>query len=295
MRSCRANNNILSGMSVVQSQLDRLGGSSGEASQSLMWIDLVVLERCQMAWNGVSDSLEAIASTPSMPGWLQSAPSLGFRASEFRLHRNALMTNSDEMVTVPPTTDSTRFLMLLLGPVGEFCRTECSNGRDKIYSLLGFAYRKCNRDNQVAEDLIPMDYEKYTTVDVYRHFASLVLEHLDHLRLLSFVGNEIVGSTPNLPSWVPDFIESFGAWPVPNLAPDNQRPFRVWGQRFANTHRPEVRGNELILWETKVDIIDCGLGPVGGLEKDYKGLKSLTILYPRLPDIRRDPQALVWH
>jgi hypothetical protein len=59
IRSCRASNNILSGVSVVQSLLDRPGGSSGEASQSLMWINLVVLERCQMAWNGVFDSLEA--------------------------------------------------------------------------------------------------------------------------------------------------------------------------------------------------------------------------------------------
>jgi hypothetical protein len=115
------------------------------------------------------------------------------------------MTNSDEMVTVPPTTDTARFLMLLLGLVGEFRRTDCSDRRDKIYSLLGFAYRKCNRVNQVAEDLILVDYEKYTTVDVYRHFASLILEHLDHLRLLSFVENEIVGSTPNFPSWVLDF------------------------------------------------------------------------------------------
>jgi hypothetical protein len=220
-----------------------------------------------MAWNGVSDSLEAIASTPSMPGWLQSAPSLGFRVWEFQLHRNALMTNSDEIVTVSPTTDTARFLMLLLDLVGEFRRTDCSDGRDKIYSLLGFAYRKCNRVNQVAEDLIPVDYEKYTTGDVYRHFVSLVLEYLDHLRLLSFVESEIVGSTPNLPSWVPDFTESSGAWPVPNLASDNQRLFRVWGQRFAYTHRPEVRGNELMLWGTKVDIIDCDLGPVGGPEK----------------------------
>jgi hypothetical protein len=46
-----------------------------------------------------------------------------------------------------------------------------------------------------------------------------------------------------------------------------------------------------MLWGTKVDIIDCDLGPVGGLEKDYKGLKPLMMLYLCLPDVHRDPSS----
>ena len=252
-------------------------------------------------WLGImfSTPWKQIVHNAGMPGWLQFAPSPGYRVWEFQLHRNQLMTKSDEMFTVPPTSGIPRFLALFLNLLREFRRTECSDGRDKIYSLLGLAYANYNRDNQVAEDLIPVDYKKYTTADVYHYVASLVLEHLEHLYLLSLVEDDVTRSTPSLPSWVPDFTGSMGAFPLPSNAPVQQRPFRVWGQRYPYTHRPEIHGNELKVWGTKVDTIELNILPFGGPAEDLKGLKFLKILEFCLPDVQRDPSisrvaTLMW-
>ena len=195
---------------------------------------------------------------------------------------------------------SRRFLILFVLLLRQFRRTDCSDGRGKVYALLGLAYANYNRENQVAEDLIPVDYKKYTTADVYHRVASLLLVPLDLLYLLSFVeDSEIVGSTPNLPSWAPDFTESFGAFPLASLAPVQQRQFRVWGERYPYTHRPEVHGNELKLWGTKVDTIERPTRSMGGRIEDCKGIIYLAMLELCLPDVQRDPSlsrvaTLMW-
>jgi hypothetical protein len=276
---------------VLAKRVNLLCGSTWLSWEGVVWLGIMF-----------STPWREIARDHSMPGWVQFMPSLGYRAWEYNVHRNSLITILDEDTNAVSTSGIQRFLIDFLGLLKEFRATECSDRRDKVYALLGLAYykhEKRNRDSKLKEDLIPVNYEKYTTSDIYRHLAILALEHLDSLYLLSFVEAQVLSSIPNLPSWAPDFTVTFGGLFLPSLAPSADRMFRVWGQSYPYVHRPEVSGKELKLWGTKIDTIDGDSGAFGGPIRAYKGLKSLSGLHLCLPDVHREPSmtrvaALMW-
>jgi hypothetical protein len=64
------------------------------------------------------------------------------------------------------------FLTHLLNHIRVFRETKCSDGRDKVYSLLGLVKLQCDKADQIPDNFIPVDYEeKYTIEDVYRQLA----------------------------------------------------------------------------------------------------------------------------
>ena len=259
---------------VLGSQVRILGGSTWVSWDDILWLGRTF----ETSWR-------QIMGASGMPKWLRFRPPPGYRICEFQHQRNTL---DKYLCTVPPTSGITRFLRLFLNLIQIFRGTECSDDRDKIYSLLGLAHRSFNRDNEVPKDLIPVDYEKNDTVAIYSHFAHLCIEHVEHLHLLSFKEDRIFVGTQSLPSWVPDFTMDAGALPLPDLAPDPQRPFRVWGQHHLDVHKPQFDGSELTLWGTKVDTVERY---VYIQAEDYKDLGCLRWLQLCLPDVRRQPRT----
>jgi hypothetical protein len=237
-----------------------------------------------------------ISQVPRMPRWMHQIPTLGYRVWEYHFVRARV---AQPVATEATTTAMTisHFLTHLLNHIRLFRETKCSDGRDKVYSLLGLVKVQYDKANQIPDDFIPVDYEMYTTEDVFRQLACLCLQHLDSLHLLSSVEDRGVGTNPTLPSWIPDFTQPYGCHPLFN---GHQKPFCVWGQRGLPTWKPEIRGNELNLWGVQIDTVDIAIrGSMYRSQGHNGGLVSLEPLQMCLPDIQREPSysrvaTLMW-
>ena len=107
-----------------------------------------------------------------------------------------------------PSTDSDDVEMalirsyLLFNQLLFFARNrDCFDSRDKIYALLGLAYRKID---PLLISVCRVDYAKEVE-DLYIEVAMELLMKTRKLELLAYTGRSLRVSNPKLPSWVPDF------------------------------------------------------------------------------------------
>ena len=129
----------------------------------------------------------------------------------------------------------------------------CSDARDKIYSLLGFASRKIEaqlRDIALVDYTMPVE-ELYTRVQ-----QRIVIE-TQCVDLLSFVGGSLSPSDPALPSWVPDYKTVYGSESAVEVYLQPQTPVPhpflelETGQQYVS-----VKGAALCAWGALFDEVE---------------------------------------
>ncbi|PKS12513.1 hypothetical protein jhhlp_000720 [Lomentospora prolificans] len=107
---------------------------------------------------------------------------------------------------------------------------ECSDPRDRVYSLLGLVNHVC-KERGLPLPQIRADYSATCNLaTVLTSVASSIISGSDYLGIICHVSDLAYRQTTGLPSWVPDFIRSFN-YAMGRKALFDASNFTIRGQR----------------------------------------------------------------
>jgi len=128
---------------------------------------------------------------------------------------------------------SEHILLHLLRMARDF---DCSDPRDRVYSLLGLVNHVCKERGLATLSILPNYNPSCTAASVLTSVAEAVISGSQCLGIMSHVSDLMYRQTPGLPSWVPDFIRapnySMGKdalFDASRFVSDGQRGFQING------------------------------------------------------------------
>lgn len=141
---------------------------------------------------------------------------------------------------------------LFLECVGVLRATEALDDRDRVFAALGFLERGLGDEDGLS---LKADYKPTTTVeDTYIRTATLLMQSLTELTLLSYVEDPSKRSLAHLPSWVPDFTVPYAPLRIKDIVDRYNATKGRFDQALGNgTIR--IADNTLWLDGAEVDVI----------------------------------------